>query len=385
MFDFRVGAGGYGRIMPFPIQSLLRMNVLLSTLLLSLFSSGSVMAANVLEDYEQPIFLGGEQLESYAGWTVYHGDGTILAEAALAGAQGVVLAPSVPSVNASKALTVNSGNIAFTDLLIQPAVVSEGSLSSAYTLDIDGALIGFVNDAGTGKVFALNGDGQGTGNDWLDALIPFGLDALGKVAEAPLRITVRADYASGRWDLFVNGELLMADLQFFDTPAGAPSYVMDIFGDSDDSVFFDNLEAGDVNPLFLDADRDAMSDVWESGHGLSTTANDRDGDLDGDSMSNLEEFINGKLPNVHDYDAEQTYRYFYVDNDVAADDSRDGLSAVNLGSVHGPKATLSAAISIASDGDTVIFQPGSVSYDEAMLSAPAKTVILKPNGIVTIR
>jgi type VI secretion system secreted protein Hcp len=46
-----------------------------------------------------------------------------------------------------------------------------------------------------------------------------------------------------------------------------------------------------------DSDSDGMPDFWETGYGLSVAGNDANGDLDGDGLSNLQEFQLGTLPN----------------------------------------------------------------------------------------
>jgi pectate lyase len=44
---------------------------------------------------------------------------------------------------------------------------------------------------------------------------------------------------------------------------------------------------------YPDADADGMSDIWEETHELDGSApGDRNGDLDGDGYTNLEEFLN---------------------------------------------------------------------------------------------
>ena len=54
----------------------------------------------------------------------------------------------------------------------------------------------------------------------------------------------------------------------------------------------------------VDTDEDGMPDGYETAHGLDPEVNDADGDLDGDGISNLEEFENGTLPEEPDTDGD---------------------------------------------------------------------------------
>lgn len=47
---------------------------------------------------------------------------------------------------------------------------------------------------------------------------------------------------------------------------------------------------------YPDADQDGMSDTWETAKGLSVGTADHNGDKDGDSVTNLEEFLGGTTP-----------------------------------------------------------------------------------------
>ena len=73
------------------------------------------------------------------------------------------------------------------------------------------------------------------------------------------------------------------------------------FNDSD----WDGLHDGDeislgTDPLKQDTDNDGMTDGFEVAHGLSALIDDSAGDLDGDGLNNLVEFVNGLNPGARD-------------------------------------------------------------------------------------
>lgn len=55
-----------------------------------------------------------------------------------------------------------------------------------------------------------------------------------------------------------------------------------------------------LRPIMVDTDGDAMPDTWESANGLSPSANDAAQDLDGDGLSNLQEYNGGWDPQVRE-------------------------------------------------------------------------------------
>ena len=53
-------------------------------------------------------------------------------------------------------------------------------------------------------------------------------------------------------------------------------------------------------PAPKDTDRDGMPDAWESKHGLDPrNPEDRNGDLDADGYTNLEEYLNSLCPTIY--------------------------------------------------------------------------------------
>ena len=53
-----------------------------------------------------------------------------------------------------------------------------------------------------------------------------------------------------------------------------------------------------TDPADSDSDDDGMPDGWEVAHGLNPLVNDAGGDLDGDGVTNLDEYLQGRNPNA---------------------------------------------------------------------------------------
>jgi len=101
---------------------------------------------------------------------------------------------------------------------------------------------------------------------------------------------------------------------------------------------------------FVDADADGLADSWERRH-FGSLAPEPQADADADSASNLEEYNRSTEPL-------QPLATLYVDP-VRGNDVWDGLASTWDG-VHGPKATIQAAIDAAAPdrGDRLILLPG---------------------------
>ena len=72
-----------------------------------------------------------------------------------------------------------------------------------------------------------------------------------------------------------------------------------LIADTDDDGLTDGDEVNTygTDPNNEDTDSDGMPDGWEVTYGLEPTVDDADGDLDGDGMSNLDEYNNERHPN----------------------------------------------------------------------------------------
>ena len=88
--------------------------------------------------------------------------------------------------------------------------------------------------------------------------------------------------------------------------AGTNPANADTDGDGLDDRY--ETETAGLDPLRPDSDRDGMPDGWEVANGLDPTsavgADGADGDLDGDGLSNLDEYRNNCNPRVRDTDGD---------------------------------------------------------------------------------
>ncbi len=178
--------------------------------------------------------------------------------------------------------------VGWIDFYLKPAFGSLEDLPVNFPFG-QAALTSFVKAGSDGRIYAFNGDGQGSGV-WVDSGYTVTLNASSSANW--VRMTYRLDYSTLSWDLFLNDQLQLIDLGFIDanTP---PLSAFSIEGTSEGLTQFDEFEAGFLNPLYADADNDGIADSYESAQGLDTTLNDRNADTDLDSLLNIFEYMSG--------------------------------------------------------------------------------------------
>jgi hypothetical protein len=259
-------------------------------------------------------------LNNQQGWSVTAGTAQIAASGAYDGTQGVVLnsGSTAAQIDQEFGSTGTNPPIVFIDFSAKPVA---GADTTAGTLfDVDAARVAFVLNGASGRLVALDGDGLGAGS-W-KTLTPAIALSTGNVAAAWQRLTVRLNYTTKTYDLYLNGVMIAADLKFRLSGAAYVSW-FSLKGATTASASFDNLYAGPINPLFVDTNNDGLPDD------LSRT-----GDYDHDGVSDLQEVLLGMNPRNSDTDGdgmsdgwEVKYGLNSLANDANAPDAcGDGLT-----------------------------------------------------------
>src|SRR5262245_53171278 len=179
-----------------------------------------------------------------------------------------------------------SSSITFVDLFAKPVAAS--SIVNSSIIATESAQIGFQTTSGQGAIFVY--DGQGA-NQWVDTGVRFAIDSRNQ-STGWLRLTLREDYAHHTWDLYINGVLADYDVAFLrDSESSLRS--LSLGGAAMATACYDGVLAQAKNPLFPDSDSDGMPDAWETANGLNIAVDDRNGDRDGDGLTNIEEYFRG--------------------------------------------------------------------------------------------
>lgn len=189
--------------------------------------------------------------------------------------------------------------VVWLDFSVKPLFGNEDELPLGFGSDRT-AITGFVRLDAFGEIYAVDGDGLG-GGQWLSTGSTVELN--GFRSQDWLRLTYRLDYSRKSWDLFVDGEMIAIDLGFLN-PETLNFDQFTLLGDYVGTSSFDDFSVRLGNPLYLDADNDAIDDAYEIEHGLNTTINDRDWDIDYDRLSNLQEFLAGSSASNADTDGD---------------------------------------------------------------------------------
>lgn len=279
-------------------------------------------------DFEAANGVAPGNLNGQDNWSVLQGSATVTASAsAVSGASLVLLAPGSPPSQITRAFgAMAAGNITYTDFFAQPNVA--WTIGESTTFDVESSRVGLVRLDSNGQVLAWDGNGSGGGR-WVVTGKSIALDGSGQAATWT-RFTIRQNYTTRKWDLYVDTVLVAHDLGFRDETRAYLSLFKLTAAASADSAF-DDFYAGAENPLFTDADNDGLDDAWETAHSLNPAADDREADQDADGLSNLEEFALGTKPESADSDADGLPDAWEVDHgsnplvdDAAADPGEVG-------------------------------------------------------------
>jgi hypothetical protein len=335
--------------------------------LYSLFLSAFLALFSVQgSDFEPPQYQPDQSVAGQEGWQS-ESDAKIGIEEAAEGSQSAKISPGQ---SLSRSLT--SQGIEFVDFYILPAF---SETADEPVLKVAGVDLGFIRND-TGRSIAIFEKNE-------TVLIPdltFLVSAKSHPSSGWVRLTLRIDPAKKTADLYINGLPALADISLSDE-----KNAFDLSNFSTGDVFLDAWTASHDNPLFPDADRDGMPDAEEIAMGLNPYGDDRDGDLDGDGISNIQEFFAGTPPQIGGSEASQTSRpVLYVDN-LHGNNANNGSHSYTTSVGNGPKASLKNAMASAANGTLIVVLPGKGVYQEGSRSAEGKSLTIKTVGSVTIK
>jgi len=252
------------------------------------------------------ILIGFEPTEGYAPgtWSGHEewgasGAAAIATEPVHGGTQALLLPPAQTATYLTHGYSRGDSPVTYLDLYALP--VAAGTPETGVFFETDFGAIALTAEGGSGRIQVYDGDGQG-GGIWRSLETGTTLDDSGRAAEW-LHVTVRSDATAGRWDLYLDGELVAGDLGFLRPVTGATG-VLVLGGSTIAATAFDEVLVSRENPLFTDADRDGIDDAWERANGLAPSINDRGADLDGDGLTNLTEYRLGTNPGRADTDGD---------------------------------------------------------------------------------
>ena len=231
-------------------------------------------------------------------------------------AEGDVVVSDADAVAGTQAVLVGGGGRASAaSLVFDPVAASQVVYWTASMVPVAG------DDSATATVVRFGGVDlrflrEGLMGVW-QATLPGGLGAVPVTPGLPLdasrsslewiRIGIRADYLRREWDLILNGRLVAYGLKMTVDPVPEFAGFEVSAGAGSSATLLDRVTVNFSAPWFQDADHDGMDDVWEETNGLDRSRNDRDEDLDGDDLTNIEEFLLGLTPNNPDTDGDGLY------------------------------------------------------------------------------
>jgi hypothetical protein len=243
---------------------------------------------------------GVGSLAGQQGWEVTRGTAAIVAAVPAADGVWSVEIGAGAEVRRQLQAPTPQPEILFADLYVQP--VAGGTAEAGSLVSLGGVKVGLLQAGTAAQVVGLSPEGAGTA--WQPVGLSLPVDDMGRVGRW-VRLTARLDFPQGLWDLWVDGNLVGADLALTliaGTPPAPGALV--VTGPAANSARLDSIYVGGENPLYADVDHDGMNDAWETTNGLDLAVDDRDGDRDGDGLTNLREYRLGLRADRRDSDGD---------------------------------------------------------------------------------
>jgi len=216
-------------------------------------------------------------------------DGVAVVPATAPGSQQELAIPAAQPVEIfSHDFSSTGVSPVFVDFSARPVAGTDPA--TAVMFSTPAAQVALVGNTSPAQLWIFGG-----GVGWYSTGQTIPLDATGRTA-AWLRLTTREDYVTKKWDAYLNGQMIAADVAFADATATALTD-FSVNGHATAASAFDSFYAGAENPLFPDVNRNGLDDPWETAHGLSLATDNRQLSPTGNGVSVLAAYIAGTDPN----------------------------------------------------------------------------------------
>lgn len=172
----------------------------------------------------------------------------IIGALAYDGTQSVDLPAANPTNSVIKHFTAMPGQpITYLDFFVKPAFTS--GLNSSTYIDVGSAQIGFLQDTeSSGRLQVLTANSQGAAL-WLTVGPPVALT--GQIATNWQHITLRLNYSTRQWDLYLNQTRIASSLSLNSVDSFMPFFTL--YGSTVGDTYFDAFQLNSTNPLQSDA------------------------------------------------------------------------------------------------------------------------------------
>lgn len=199
------------------------------------------------------------------------------------------------------------------------------------------------------------------------------------------RFGVGIDYTKKEWTLFVDGERVAFNIGFANAERDTfREFRVTHFGNNTFSVL-DSIDfSGFVDGVDFTQYIPASWVVMNLG---SYNQFDPSADADSDQLNNRDEYFAYRQPLSIDYSNDFTV--YYVNDDVATDDTLDGRAPVNE-STSGPRKTINTTIqqlSSTTDQDVIVVIENATGYtlSNSTLDITGRDIVLRPVGNVVLK
>jgi alpha-tubulin suppressor-like RCC1 family protein len=245
-----------------------------------------------MADFEAAEGYASGSLAGQLGWRVIQGAATVTGDAFFSGSRSLALLAGATPASIAQAFAQLAGQgVVYVDFFAQP--VADADLSTATTFDVEGSRFALVRNGANGELHAFDGDGA-RGGQWRPTAFTAPLATDGQTQNW-VRFTARLDFGRHFWDLYANGQMVVAGLGF---RAGSSTALtaFGVQGHAAATTRLDYLLAGSQNPLFSDVNDNGIDDAWETAHGLSLSSNNRDLSPSGNGVTVVQAYVAGLDP-----------------------------------------------------------------------------------------